>query len=323
MRLVSSTSSSGKASTISHSLTFSNTSSTTIASLTSPLLSSTVTSLTFSIDSTALPSSGPSPSLITTSQAASISASTQDVLLSSSSISSDAVALSISSSPNANASLFITTRVSLQPVTYVVSDVEPKTYQVRKGDSFDRFTVTGPTTFVTYASLVNVFVASTPSNTTSTATYPNWDPSPFIKYFVGAKTTWDAAHVAAASSFISFGRQPACTAAYSSFIATKPKTTQTFAQVTTFTGSNGQITNGIGFDTMTLGSGQMAGFCCGSCSLYFDDIQVIYWPESEANTGCLKTGTTRVHSSATRSDGITPRAQPTVGSFMTGSDGFV
>ncbi|KAL9120012.1 MAG: hypothetical protein Q9187_003434, partial [Circinaria calcarea] len=284
----------------------------------------TVTSLTFSIDSTTLPSSGPSPSpsLITTFQPAPTSSSTQDALLSNSSVFSGAVALSISSSPNATASLFITTRVSLKPVTYVVSDAKPKTYQVRKGDDFDTFTITGPTTFVTYASLVDVLIASTPSNTTSTASYPSWDRSPYINYFVGDGTTWDAAQVAAASSFVSYGRQPACTAAYSSFIATKPNTTQTFAQVTTFTGGNGQITNGIGFQTRTRGSGQMAGFCCGSCSLYFNNVQVIYWPESEANTGCLKTVTTKAHSSATRSHDITPRAQPTLGSFMTGSDGF-
>ena len=197
------------------------------------------------------------------------------------------------------------------------------TYIVREGESFDTFTITGPTTFVTDASLVNVFVTSTPSNATSTISYPNWDPAPYIDYFFGGKTTWDAAQVAAASSFAGFGRQAACTAAYSSFIATKPSTTQTFAQVTTFTGSNGQITDGIGFETLTMGSGEMAGACCGSCSVYFDNIQVFYWPESEANTGCLKTATSGANSSVNPSHGIMARAEQTLASFMTGSDGFV
>lgn len=194
---------------------------------------------------------------------------------------------------------------------------------VREGASFHTFTITGPTTFVTDASLVNVFVTSTPSNATSTISYPVWDPAPYVDYFWGGKTTWNAAQIAAASSFASFGRQSACTAAYSSFIATKPMTTQTFAQVTTFTGSNGQITNGIGFETLTMGSGDMAGACCGSCNVYFNNIQVFYWPESEANTGCLKTAASGANSSATPSHGITARAEPTLVSFVTGSDGFV
>lgn len=197
------------------------------------------------------------------------------------------------------------------------------TYIMREGASFDTFTITGSTTFVTDASLVNGSVTLTPSNATSTISYPNWDPAPYIDYFVGGKTTWNTGQIAAASSFASFGRQAACTAAYSSFIATKLTTTQTFTQVTAFTGSNGQITNGIGFETLTLGSGEMAGACCGSCSIFFDNIQVFYWPESEANTGCLKTATSGANFSATRSHDITARAEPTLVSFVTGSDGFV
>lgn len=82
LRAASCTSPLAEPSTVSRSVTFSNASTTTVYPINN-LLAGTLTSSTLPIASTALPSSEPLPSLITTSQASSISSSLQDIFSSS------------------------------------------------------------------------------------------------------------------------------------------------------------------------------------------------------------------------------------------------
>ncbi len=100
-----------------------------------------------------------------------------------------------------------------------------------------------------------------------------------------------ADYLAVQSSFTIYGREPACTAAYSSFIATEPMTLSTSASLSYETLGNGQhaiITSNI---TKWVSAGAQ-GFCCGGagalplipgCLVHGDKLQLLYWPSSHPN----------------------------------------
>ena len=87
-------------------------------------------------------------------------------------------------------------------------------------------------------------------------------------------------------SFTNYGREPACTAAYSSFLATGPLKTRILTSVTSSTLPNGQATVGIVYSTDVLAPGLP---CCGNCTLIFQSLQMLYWPGSHPQTSCLTT----------------------------------
>ena len=115
---------------------------------------------------------------------------------------------------------------------------------------------------------------STITSTSSISTNYPWDAGPWRSYFpepFQSTTPYlDASQAIALSSFISYGREEACTSAYSAFEATVPWTTifDTYPLPTSSTLPNGQITE-FSYDytlsyTEKLGGG--GDFCCWACS---------------------------------------------------------
>lgn len=101
-----------------------------------------------------------------------------------------------------------------------------------------------------------------------------------------------ADYLTALSSFTTYGREPACTAAYSSFIATEPMTLSTSTSLSHETLGNGQPTI-ITSNIAKWVSAGAQGFCCGGagalpwipgCLVHGDKLQLLYWPSSHPNT---------------------------------------
>ena len=195
-----------------------------------------------------------------------------------------------------------------------------------------RFTLNGaltssPATYiriVTYTEVTAAHYGSVKSVNSST-TAEIWDRAPFMECeFSGfpsksslCKTAWP--------SFTSYGREPACTAAYSSFLATGPLNTNILTSVTSSTLPNGQVTAGIEYSTWVWAPGSP---CCEKCTLIFQSLQMLYWPGSHPQTSCLTTSRSianndlalSTHSSGHQQGDNGTNDQPL---YATGVDGFV
>lgn len=61
------------------------------------------------------------------------------------------------------------------------------------------------------------------------------------------------------------------------------------------------------------------GHCCGTCSLYFNNLQMLYWPAPHPNTACLGKPPADINSTGT--SGVLPARDPSV--YATDLDGYV
>ncbi|MCJ1409061.1 hypothetical protein MMC19_003138 [Ptychographa xylographoides] len=218
-------------------------------------------------------------------------------------------------------SYFISTETSTETITRILTVSSIITYYDDNNDP--TLTLTGPITSIETKTITTEVVAG--GLTTSTS-YPSWDPVPYLDYFIEGPSGYlpppNASIASEISSFISYGRQPACTSDYSAFIATAPTITQTFpVGVETTTLRNSKTTDYIAYDTLTAQAVAGDGFCCWYCSLYYTNLQVRYWPATDANTACLGTQTSSMIPLGNATSALQPRATGPV--VATGPDGFV
>jgi hypothetical protein len=107
---------------------------------------------------------------------------------------------------------------------------------------------------------------------------------------------------------VSFGRSPQCTASYSSYLANGGAvTTEYDVQTLIVSGSSvsvfdiydpsAGITAGITLigpttslftDSPIVWTKNIVDGCCGVCTVYFEQVEVSYWPVASANTACLQ-----------------------------------
>lgn len=164
----------------------------------------------------------------------------------------------------------------------------------------------GPTTWATQDVLPVVEVAN--DLTTTSSTPQPWDANGFL---------YDKNETVVAS-FISYGRQPACTSDFFSYAAANPSTTVTPRWATFFTLTNGQTTVAVSYSTV-LWPMTSEPHCCGRCSIYFNNLQMLYWPALHPNTACL--GKTSAGFDSTSTNAGTAARNQSV--YATDSDGYI
>ena len=147
-----------------------------------------------------------------------------------------------------------------------------------------------------------------------------WDRSPFDDAYVYPEDL--SSFSAAWSSFTKFGREPACTAAFSSFIATQPTTTETFTFAKSFTLPNGRSTVGVVYNTF-VGTPEAGMACCAKCTLIFQSLEMLYWPGPHPQTICITTSGSTAENAIDWStlDSGQGGSEPDV--YATGSDGYI
>ena len=209
------------------------------------------------------------------------------------------------SPPNSNSrGDYVTTRYETSDPTYTI----PLGYTQTEAYG-DGVVLVGPTSWTTQFVLPLVEVANDLSKTSS-APQP-WDPAPF---FSGDNRTKITGKV----SFISYGRDTACTSAFLSYAVSNPWITYTFPSAGPITLPNGQTTVTVFYSTVT-NPRTSAPHCCGVCSIYFDHLQMLYWPSPHPNTACLGKMSADLNSTAT-SAGTVAHNQSI---YATESDGYV
>ena len=129
---------------------------------------------------------------------------------------------------------YVTTRYTTQHPTYTL----PLGFTETEAYGPSGVVLVGPTTWATQDVLPVIEVAND-LNKTSSAPQP-WDPSPFLSLVDQTILTGDP-------SFISYGREPECTSAFSSYAATNPSTIYTEKFVATITLSNGQTSRAVAY----------------------------------------------------------------------------
>ena len=139
-----------------------------------------------------------------------------------------------------------------------------------------------------------------------------------------------ASYSAANHSFSSFGRDPACTSAFSSFAASHPSTITTFTEIIPVKLADGQtsISSSLHADTVPVAD---VGYCCTfganiSCWVASDSLQMVYFPPPRPNTACLVESVDSFSNNTQSSKQATNMtALPDTNSsiFATGSDGFI
>ena len=164
----------------------------------------------------------------------------------------------------------------------------------------------GPTTWITRDILTFAEVANDMTTTSSNAPHP-WD----IYGLDGKNET-------VVSSLISYGRNPACTSAFNSYAAANPLITQTAKSAGTITLSNGQTTVVVGYTTLTMPMTEKT-HCCGECSIYFNNLQMLYWPALHPNTACLGKPSVSINSTSAS----VGAAAPNQSVYATDSDGYI
>lgn len=200
---------------------------------------------------------------------------------------------------------YVTTRYTTQHPTYTL----PLGFTETEPFGPSGVLLVGPTTWATQDVLPVVEVAND-LNTTSSAPQ-SWDPKPFLSLEDQTILTGDP-------SFISYGRDPKCTSAFNSYVATNPSTTYTGKSAGTITLSNGQTSMAVVYTTGTLPMASQP-HCCGTCSLYFKDLQMLYWPARHPNTACLEKPSATLNSTST--SGVVAARDQSV--YVTDSDGYV
>ena len=200
---------------------------------------------------------------------------------------------------------YVTTRYTTQHPTYTL----PLGFTETEAFGPSGVVIVGPTTWATQDVLPVVEVAND-LNTTSSARQPG-DPVPFLS---GENKTI----LTDKASFISYGREPACTSAFNAYAAANPSTTYTDKAVGTITLSDGQTTQAVVYSTITWPM-TTAPHCCGTCSLYFNNLQMLYWPAPHPNTACLIKLSASLNGTSTR--GVVAARDQSL--YMTDSDGYV
>lgn len=139
-----------------------------------------------------------------------------------------------------------------------------------------------------------------------------------------------ADYLAALSSFKIYGREPACTAAYSSFIATEPMTLSTSTSSRYSVLGNGHRTLMASNIIQNVSAGAH-GFCCGGagappaapgCLVHANKLQLLYWPPSHPNTACLGKTTASLINSKTGSAPMTSARHSNLSVYAIGPDGY-
>ena len=197
---------------------------------------------------------------------------------------------------------YVTTQCTTQHPTYTVG----LGYTVTEAFG-DGIVLVGPTTWVTQDVLTFAEVAN------DLATANSHAPTPGEFSLGGKNKTLDA-------SLISYGRGPVCTSDYLSYAAAHPTITETAKSAGIITMSNGQTTMTVLYTTIigpinTDGN----GYCCGICSIYFNNLQMLYWPALHPNTACLGEPSTSLNN--TSSSLQTAATNQSV--YATDSDGYV
>ncbi|MCJ1378915.1 hypothetical protein MMC17_002014 [Xylographa soralifera] len=234
--------------------------------------------------------------------------------------------LSQSSSSSVASDYYLSGETLTETITWLVTDSETVTYDLYGIYDTPTLTITGPFTSTETKTVTTKVIATNPNATFSAA--PLWDPSPYLEYFAWPYPTADASLAAVLSSFTSYGRQPECTAAYSAFVATMPVVTKTYPNsIITTTLPGGQVTEYIKYDTDALPLGEVDGVCCCCCGLYYSNVQVFYWPATNANTACLNSVASSTSIIADGTNAARKRdPDPTLlgtEAYATGPDGFV
>ena len=159
---------------------------------------------------------------------------------------------------------YLLTEILTETESYFLTGSKTITYENDWGTP--TATITGPFTSVE----TEVITTKKIAGYHSTTSYQPWDAGPYLNIFVqgiNSTVSLDPSKAAAVSSFISYGREPACTSAYSAYIATAPTITETYPLgIETSTLANGRITDYIYYGTLTqqVGSGEQV--CCWYCS---------------------------------------------------------
>ena len=159
----------------------------------------------------------------------------------------------------------------------------------------------------------------------SSTTAEIWDRDPFETCEYAGFTSTPSLCYTAWPSFTSYGREPACTAAYSSFLATGSFITDIFTSVTSSTLPNGQTTVGIAYSSWVRPPGSP---CCDNCTLIFQSLQMLYWPGSHPQTSCHTTSSSIANNDLallTRSSGQRQGDNGTHDQplYATGIDGYI
>lgn len=167
---------------------------------------------------------------------------------------------------------------------------------------------------------------------TAIESFPIWDPQRFRDILLASTTPTGLAssYLAAFSSFTKFGREPACTAAFSSFKAISPTTTSTFLPASYTLGDGSIMTAEM--ELQTLPAGYPLGYCCQvvsrqigpkwccpQCYMFYRHLQLIYWPATHPNTACFA-NTTRIASSDSKA---AAGKATNVEMYITETDGYV
>lgn len=171
----------------------------------------------------------------------------------------------------------------------------------------DGIVLVGPTNWITQDVLTFAEVAN------DLATANSYAPTPGVFSLGGKNKTLDA-------SLISYGRAPACTSDYLSYAAAHPTITETAKSAAIITLSNGQTTIAVVYTTI-IGpiDTSIGNECCGICSLYFNNLQMLYWPALHPNTACL--GEPSASLNSTSSSAGTAANNQSI--YATDSDGYV
>ena len=178
-----------------------------------------------------------------------------------------------SSSSLQDTGYYITTEIETLILTWTVPLSETITYD----NDLDTSTLTiSPFTSTETETITTVLVKQYPNNATSSA-LPVWDADPYLSYFIDSSLSANASFAAEMSSFVSYGRQPACTAAYHSYLATAQVLTIVFgAEVITTTLPDNQVTEKIFYETITQASFAYDAYCCADCG-YASALLATFW----------------------------------------------
>ncbi|MCJ1388752.1 Muc22p [Xylographa bjoerkii] len=230
-----------------------------------------------------------------------------------------------SSSSSLASGVYLSGETLTETITWLLTVSKTVTYD----NDWDTptLTITGPFTSTETKTVTTQLIATYQNNATASA-LPPWDRDPYIDYLLYPYPSVNASFAAVLSSFISYGRQPECTAAYSAYVATAPVSTETdpIAIITTTLPGN-QVTEFIAYETLTQAPYAEDAYCCWYCSLFYSNVQVFYWPATDANTACLNSvaSSTAIitngnNTARNRDPGPT---QPGIEAYATGPDGFV
>ena len=203
--------------------------------------------------------------------------------------------------PNSNSrGDYVTTQCTTQHPTFMIPLGFTQT------EAYGGVVLVGPTTWSTHAILTFPEVAND-------LTTPDTHPYAHQSFEINVAGIQNKTMI---SSLISYGRGPDCTSAFLSYAALHPSTTITAKSAGMTTLPDGQTTITVLYTTLTdaLTSFQ---YCCGVCSLYFNNLQMLYWPAPHPNTACLGKMSVDLNSTTTSAGTVNQSV------YATDSDGYI